>query len=254
LAAAAMEDGLLTFARYAFPPNLLNLCGPNENRELFDTLAQGDSGPELKNLLVRFEGAVPYLRLIAEKNGIKNIFDPRVVEAYWLGNALLNKVEVRDIYSNIEKRFKRAMKPKEWFWIVSESIQGAKPFHGFHVFDVYRRVGLLRSNETKNFLATMDMCRVAWGRVESVNPGRENKKNPSFGLALVKYNPLKFGGGKMRLGEEKIRRSFLLDNSIKPGDAVSLHWDYVCDKITLRQKNNLIYWTNYHLELANKTI
>lgn len=241
-----MADGLLMFAKYAFPPNFLQLCGPRENNVIFEILTDGefrrDVG-ELKEALLQFEGAVPYLRLIAETNGIKDIFDSNVVEAYWLGNNFLKKVEMKDVFSHLEKRFKRSIKKKDWFWLVSQSVPQAKPFHGFHVFDIYRRAGLLRSGETKNFLETMDKCRIGWGRVESVYSG----------MALANYTPLEFKEGKLGFGEIKTKRFFVLDPLIKKDDEVSLHWDYICDKITPIQKKNLIYWTNYHLRLANQT-
>jgi len=242
------------FAKYAFPPNLLQFCGPAESGSVFSVLTESKHSEKIRDLFSKFYCAVPYLQLIAGCNGVKDAFDRRVVEAYWLGNGFLNKVAAGRIYSHAENRFKKEMSKKDWFWLVEGSIPGAKPFHGFHVFDIYRRDGVPEKSDWNGAVKNMDMCRVAWGRVESIGPGRENKKKPSFGMALVKYNPLEFDGRKMRLGGEKTRESFLLDHTIKPGDEVSLHWDYICDRITARQKNNLVYWTNYHLALANKTI
>ncbi len=244
--------GLMMFAKYAFPPNLLQLCGPSENKEFFEILNRKNSGEELKNLLLQFEGAVPYLRLIAESNGIKDFFDARVVEAYWIGNDLLKNVKAGDIYSNVKERFKKEMALESWSWLVSKSVPQAKPFHGFHVFDIYRRVGLLRSGKVKDFLETMDKCRIGWGKVESTELVSENKN--SFGIALVNYAPLEFYEGKLRIGKNKIKKFFLLTSFIKKGDGVSLHWDYICDKINPQQKMNLVYWTDYHLKLTNQTI
>ena len=143
-----MANGLLMFAKYAFPPNTLQLCGPQKGDSIFEILTDknpSDNSRELEEALLQFEGAVPYLRLIAQENNIKDIFDERVVEAYWLGNSLLNSVSAKNVYSNIENRFKKAMNKKDWLWLVSGSMPDGKPFHGFHVFDVYRRAGLLRS-------------------------------------------------------------------------------------------------------------
>ncbi len=251
-----MKDGLLMFAKYAFPPNLLQLCGPKESRDIFEILAKADkdlsASAELKKLLLQFEGAIPYLRLIAAANGIKDLFDLRVVEAYWLGNDLLKNVRAAELYKNVGERFREAMKPKEWSWLAAESVARAKPFHGFHVFDIYRRLGLLRSGEQKNFLETMDKCRIGWGKIESINMNRENKI--SFGSSLASCKPLEFREGKLGVGEEKTKKFFLLDPLIKEGDYVSLHWDYICEKLIPYQLKNLIYWTGYHLDLTNKTI
>ncbi len=166
----------------------------------------------------------------------------------------MENIEAKDIYSHIEGRFRKNIKKKDWHWLVSGSMPKAKPFHGFHVFDIYRRAGLLRSGDKNNILETMDKCRIGWGKVESVDLSDRSKKNLFFGIALVSYSPLEFFEKKIRFGGETVRKFFLVDKSIKKGDEVSFHWDYICDKITPSQKRNLIYWTNYHLRLANQTI
>jgi len=223
-------DGLSMFLKYALPPNILGYCGP-------------DSPTQDKKSLLQFEGAVPYLRLIASANGIKDEFDEQVVEAYWLGNGLLKKVSDKNLYGNIENRFRKKMKSGDWFWLVSESIPKAKPHHVFHVFDVYRRAGLLRSGAKDNIAETIDNCRIGWGKVIGITD-----------MASVEYAPIEFKEKKLEFGEKIIRKYYLPGPSIKIGDSVSLHWNHICDKITERQKKNLVYWTKYHLNLTNQTI
>ncbi len=41
---------------------------------------------------------------------------------------------------------------------------------------------------------------------------------------------------------------------IRPGDWVSLHWDWVCDRLTARQLRSLRYNTLRQLEITNRTI
>ncbi len=247
------RDGLLLFIKYAFAPNVLQFCGPADTGSFFDALTNVKV-EKIRSLLSKFYCAVPYLQLIAQSNGIKDPFDYRAVEAYWLGNGLLKNVKTKDVYSHVEGRFKKSLARKDWFWLVSESVTQAKPFHGFHVFDIYRREGLLKSGVVEKVLNSMDKCRIAWGRVETVNLFSSTGKKPFSGTALVKYNPLEFNGKQLFLGKEAVREVCLIDSSVKAGDEVSLHWEYACDKITVRQKHNLIYWTKYHLNLANKTV
>ncbi len=246
-------DGLLTCAKYAFPPNLLKYCGPEDNAALFGALSEKEKSVELKNLLLQFEGAVPYLRLIAFSSGIKDIFDYRVVEAYWLGNELLEKVEMKDFYSHLENRFKDRMKKKDWSWLISGSVPKAKPFHAFHALDIYRRTGFLRSGAKDKLIETINNCSIKGGRVLTTD-FISGQKNPGSGIALVEYTPIEFKNKKLQFGKKETRGYFLLDPSIKMGDNVSLHWDYVCDKITERQKNNLAFWTKFHLDLTNVTL
>ena len=80
-----MTAGPLLFARYAYAPNALGYCGADEPRTLLeygDALAS-DGG--LAELARSFDGAWPYLMLIAAANGIEDPLDPRVVDAYWVG-------------------------------------------------------------------------------------------------------------------------------------------------------------------------
>lgn len=224
-------NGLDLFARYALPPNILGYCGPS-------------NFSSNRSALLKFEGAVPYLRLIAQANNIEDEFDERVVEAYWLGNDLLRNVSDKNLYNNIEERFGKKMKNKDWRWLVSESVPWARPHHVFHVFDVYRRAGLMRSGSVDKLLETIDKCRIGWGTVRHIQSGK----------ALVERASLEFKEKKLRFCKETVGSFLFLDTSIKISDNVSTHWDYVCDKITPQQKANLAFWTQYHLELANKTI
>jgi hypothetical protein len=74
-------------------------CGCDDNRTLFEYGIENATDGGLSPLLRRFTGALPYLQLIARAKGIADPFDPRVVEAYWIGNQLLDGVEVRQLYS-----------------------------------------------------------------------------------------------------------------------------------------------------------
>src|SRR5690242_8930075 len=80
----SLLDGPQLFARYAFMPNRLAYCGPNDNRALFDYCIAGVTDSGLRGLLRKFTGAMPYLQLIAECNAIPDPLDARVIEAYWL--------------------------------------------------------------------------------------------------------------------------------------------------------------------------
>jgi len=247
-------NGLVLFCKYAFPPNRLQYCGPQETKTLFELLTEKSHFKELKNLALHFEGAVPYLRLISQANKIKDIFDWKVVEAYWLGNELLKNVEISKLHRLIEERFKKRIKIKEWHWLELQPIKGAKPFHGFHVFDIYRQIGLLKSGGRDKIIETMDNCRIGWGKIKNISFKNEPREM-ALGNALVEYNPLEFNDfGKLQLGKKFLKNFYLIDASLKENDEVSLHWNFICDKLTPRQKQNLIYWTNYHLDLANKII
>ncbi len=98
--------GPLLFARYAYPPNALGLCGADTPRTLLEygDARRVDGG--LAELARTFDGAWPYLTLIAGANGIADPLDPRVVEAYWVGNELLERVRPAELARHVDDRFR----------------------------------------------------------------------------------------------------------------------------------------------------
>src|SRR5215469_8097386 len=105
-------EGTLRFIRYAFMPNRLRYCGGDDNRTLFEYGIEGASDAGLQPLLRKFSGALPYLQLIARTNGLSDPFDARVVEAYWIGNELLEGVEARQLYASLQERFASRLTPR----------------------------------------------------------------------------------------------------------------------------------------------
>ena len=237
--------GPLRFIRYGFMPNRLRYCGGDDNRTLFDYGIAGVVDGGLAPLLGKFSGALPYLRLIAHSNGIADPFDERVVEAYWIGNELLEGVEVRQLHDALAARFGKHLQGRLRDLLLGKAPAGGRPHHNFHVFDVHSRVG-----ELDHSLATMDNCRVSWGRVAQVD-GAE---------LVVTRQPLVLIDGKLALGPaETVRVVRQIDgrgfaDAATVGDWVSLHWGWVCEVLTPVQQANLARWTRRHVELANRTM
>ena len=71
----AVVPGALLFARYAYPPNSLGLCGADVQRTLIQYGDAGESDGGLSELARTFEGAWPYLELIARANAIADPLD-----------------------------------------------------------------------------------------------------------------------------------------------------------------------------------
>jgi len=67
---------------------------------------RGRSGV-LAQLATQFDGAWPYLELIAGCNGIADPLDRRVVEAYWVGNELARRVPAMSLAASLDDRFAR---------------------------------------------------------------------------------------------------------------------------------------------------
>ena len=242
--------GPLMFVRYAYPPNALGYCGPADFAAFREYAVAGVVDRGLVQLAQAFAGAWPYLELIAAGCGIGDPLDRRVVEAYWVGNDLLDKVPVTEIGDSMQDRFRH--RTGRNFPFLAEGVQaGGVPHHSFAVFCVYPWTGLLGDDrKAKHALMVLDRCRIRWGKVTAVQGDQ----------ATVEYRPLCWDGRLLTLGEPTTETARLaLDSSaiahgIGPGDWVSLHWDWICDRLTQRQLRALRDFTLRHLDLVNDRV
>jgi hypothetical protein len=237
--------GPVLFARYAYPPNALGYCGPPDPLALLHAADDGDE-VELRHLAGQFEGAWPYLQLIAAANGLPDPLDRRVVRAYWLGNELACAVGAAELARSLDERF-GARASRHLPSLLSAAGAGGVPQHSFHVFAVYPWLGLLRAGMDGAPLHVLDRCRIRWGRVEAV-----------YGdVVLVRSNALSFRGARLGLGPERLEEARRgLDGAgftpeLQPGDRVSLHWDWVCERLTSRTEGWLRACTRRNLDAVN---
>ncbi len=237
--------GALLAARFSFMPNRLGYCGPEENRTILDYLADQHSDRGLEQTLARFAGAFPYYSFIAAANGIPDPFDVRVIEAYWIGNELLERVEVADLRRHLEDRFSTRFPARLLQSVIGQVPAGAHPHHNFHVFNMPIRTGHL---EIPHTLETMDECRISWGRVVA-----------DHGEALlVERQPLALADDDLALGPlspRSVLRRFdgkTLLTDAAPGDIVAIHWGCACYRLTGRQQQYLERFTRTLITLTNR--
>jgi Family of unknown function (DUF6390) len=241
--------GPLLFARYAYPPNALGYCGPNDALALIGHTTAGESGPDLVALARQFAGAWPYLQLIAASAGRADPLDEAVVEAYWLGNRLLSTVDSAVFAAHLVDRFEtRAGRGLADLSALARL--GAVAHHNFHVFAVYPWVGMLRAGPTSEPLRVLDACRIRWGRVLDV----------AVGIVAVSSQPLLWTGTELRLGPPRTEHVLCaseqgrLAPTVRSGDLVSMHWDWVCDVLTPRQARRLRAVTAHTLSMTNEAL
>lgn len=242
--------GPVLFARYAYGPNRLGLCGPDDAEALFGETSDGGDERELRELARGFDGAYPYLELIAKANAIADPLDRRVVEAYWLGSPLLEAVTPNLLGESLRLRFRARLGKPAWKWLEASAPSGAKPVHAFHVLDVFPKVGLMRAERADKVLEIMDSCRIRWGRV------RERVGD----TLVVNTVPLALVEGKLAFGPPRIEQvtgwrdghGFL--GEVSPDEVVSIHWGWACDVLDVVQVDRLIGWTQRQLSIANETV
>jgi hypothetical protein len=243
-------DGAQLFVRYAYPPNARGSCGPPDSDALLHYGQNGITDQGLRELAKGFAGAYPYLELIAGSTGIHDPLDRRVVEAYWVGNSLLDSVGIRNMGNSMEDRF-RARTGQQFPHLVEGVLAGGVPHHSFHVFEIYPWLGLLRDERRyATALNVLDRCRIRWGQVCGI-AGDE---------AVVRSPQLVWDGTFLSVGDPVVETAkFAVAGTgfveqLKVGDVVSLHWDWVCDVLTPRGLRQLQHFTARHLEIANKGV
>lgn len=240
-------SGAQLFVRYAYPPNALGYCGPAESEAFFEYGTDHVTDGNLIDMARRFHGAWPYLQLISSGNGIEDPLDHRVVEAYWLGNGLLERLSATDIQDTVEKQFRPIARLP--FSHVPQGIDaGAVPHHNFHVFIVSPWLTLLGEAKKRAYaVSVMENCRIRWGTVVALDGDQ----------AVIRSSPLVWDGKQLSLAEARhenariARDGSAFLNDLVPGDVVSLHWDWVCDRLTRAEVQRLRQQTKRHLNIAN---
>jgi hypothetical protein len=241
--------GPLLFARYAYPPNALGLCGADSGRTLLEYGDAHVSDGGLAELARTFDGAWPYLTLIAGANGIADPLDRRVVEAYWIGNELLDRVRPDELARHVDDQFRgRIGRTREH--VLDAVAAGGVPHHCFHVFAVYPWLGLLRTGVVDQPLHVLDQCRTTPAVVESVHGESVH----------VLARPLLWDdeAEALRLGDPATRTVRWQDDGLgfvsnpRPGDHVSLHWDFLCDVLSPRAARALGLATRRALDAVNR--
>ncbi|HUY23482.1 MAG TPA: DUF6390 family protein [Acidimicrobiales bacterium] len=247
--------GPVLFARYAYPPNALGYCGPADPEGLLGAAAAADAAAAVVDVVevealadraAHFTGAWPYLRLIAASNDVLDPLDARVVDAYWVGNALLDRVPPAGLAEVVDAQLELGHGP------AAAAAPGTVPAgghanHSFHVFAVYPWLGLLRSGMEGPPLMVLDRCRIRWGTVEAVDAD----------AATVRSRTLRFSDGRLELGHERVEDvRYRIDGvgfvgDLAPGDSVSMHWDWVCERLSPARRERLQASTERSLGVVN---
>ncbi|HME18977.1 MAG TPA: DUF6390 family protein [Nitrososphaerales archaeon] len=249
---ALTESGILLHAKHAYMPNSLGYCGPDDRGLILQHIEESKGGEDLASTLKGFEAAYPFLRLIARSAG-KEVFDYAVPEAYWIGNSLLEKVETPEFYRFSHHEL-AGKDPREVKKLFKASGGRAKPHHTFYVMSTYATSSVadgpnLSEDGQRKVQGLIDNCRISWGEVQEV--GRKK--------LAVRYRPVSVGDSRLALSGPVVRkvsynpevRSF---SKVKPGDWVTMHWDYACEVVNPRQLRNIAKYTEIDIAATNRIL
>jgi hypothetical protein len=217
-------------SRFSLAPNCLGYCGnKTAGEKLKKCLKTGDCegvGKELKNFIVLY----PYLKTIAQITKLP-VFSYPVIEGYWLGNNILEKVEDKH-YKILLENFEQQGVPK----LLIKELRKNKPkkFIPNHLFQVLH-VGVGRASNSVTFnLESINNCMIRWGKVVSIKGER----------ATLKLNSLK---NNSRLALTIVNKVLKFEKTFIPGlkneDTVAVHWNTIIKKLTKEEEKKLAYWT-----------
>lgn len=241
--AAVETAGPILFARYAYPPNELGYCGPDDPSALLRQ-AGGVATNQDRDRARQFDGAWPYLEALALGAGIDDPLDPRVIEAYWVGSDLLGSLDPGKLLQHLRKEFG----PRNDVGLLADlgGQDHALAHHSFHVFVVYPWVMLLRKHGAVP-LSVLQNCRIRWGEVQEVGERH----------AVVSSAPITFDGERLARGAPTVERvrwnvdGMSLAAAPVHGGLVTMHWDWLCDSITAAQSRALDGAEDSALEIVN---
>jgi hypothetical protein len=235
-------DGVALAARYSFITNKLRYCGPEHAHYAFlEYLKEPNKKlkEKIKSHITKFEGLYSYLRAIADKNNL-DMFDYKVIEAYWLGNKLLDKFNDDDMKDIIMDLTRRGLPESYAKKLIKNIPEGFSPHHSFNV--IYVGVGKVTGSVPTN-IENINNCLIRTGEIISL----------SLNTAMIKHRPY-IADDKLHNPLERIDEFDYLPEFglFKPGETVSLHWNFVVGKLNKEQKDNLEKHTSNNVAVLNR--
>jgi len=231
-------DALKKACLYSFPPNKLGYCGPEYSWQSFQKFLSDPSeenAAQVKNHLKRFDALYPYLELIAGANSSQP-FDFEVVEAYWIGNSLLDNVKHVKIQETILSFQKHGL-PKS----IAEKKAANLPeemlaCHSLHVLYVN-----FISKKVEPVVQNLGNCLIQWAKVLG---------ETSKGIR-VKGEELFLESSELKLKEKEKTVLNPFNILLQENDLVSVHWGNAVEKISQDSLKSLKTCTIKNLEAVN---
>lgn len=223
---------------YSLPPNKLGYCGPEKSwlafKKFFSSPSQ-ENALASKNCLEGFSAMMPYLELIASENKL-GAFDESVVEAYWIGNNLLENVSFEKTRAAVLSLQKFGL-PKKVAERKAERLpEGILPHHSMHVFYVN-----FISQKVKPLVENLSSCAIQWASVKEPY----NEEPVVNGISFFSES----SELKIRDRKKTVYNPFQTD--LEKGDMVTVHWNNVIEKISDESLRNLKKYTSLTLEKVN---
>ncbi|MFY9717117.1 MAG: DUF6390 family protein [Thermoplasmata archaeon] len=238
-------DGVQLGARFSIATNRLNFCGPADAEPtLYAAIRSPTGGEAARQALGGFEALMPYLEAIAARHDLSP-FDARVVEAYWIGNDLLDAFGPAEFRTVLAALVRRGLPASIAGQLVQHLPAAPIPHHMFHV--AFVGVGAV-TGHVPTTLANMEACRPAWATV--LDRG-------ASGMLRISRPALRLDRGRLVLGAatpEEVRFDPAVVPDAAPGREVVLHWGWPALVLAPPQAEALRRYTGRALDAANEAL
>ena len=207
-------------SRFALQPNELGYCGKNSAPAKFKKCITAENCHQIEEELENFIVLNPYLETIAQVTG-KDKFSYEVIESYWFGGDLLNKIEPKHYDLLLENLEKQGV-PKN----LIKSVKNKKPnsFVPVHLFNILH-IGVGKASGSVPFnLKSINNCMIRWGNILEIKPKK------STYTCTIKLTGL---DKDWKLSEEieEVKVDPSLTPNLKENDTVAIHWGYVAKRL-----------------------
>ena len=228
--------------QYSFATNRLNYCGPENAFQAFQAFIirpSQEQAPRIRQLLEGFTGLNLYLDLIASANHLEP-FDERVIEAYWLGNELLDSIPFDQFKGALSTGLVKAGLPAS---IVQAKVARMQPsfnaHHSFHVLYIN-----FITPKVEKIIENLDKCLPLAGKILEVQGTR---------LALATKRLVKTGKGfAFEPCVTEVENPFI--GNPQAGELVSFHWGTAVERLSFAQAATLQKYTQANLETVNSLL
>ncbi len=234
-------DGVRLAARFSIATNRLRFCGPAEAApDLYRAITEGTGLTEAAGHLARFEALYPYLEAIGARHGLSP-FSRDVVEAYWIGNRLLDPFGPAEFRAILDALARRGLPP-----VIARELAAALPprpipHHAFHV--AFVGVGAV-TGHVETTLANMESCRPAPATVTEVGD-----RTLTADVVPWELGPQGLRDGPMRSQVVSYDTGCL--PSILPGDSIATHWGWAAAPLLSDARRALETYSRRSVEQAN---
>lgn len=223
---------------FAYSPNYHGYCGlESANSGFRKCIMKGncdDVPEELKNFITLY----PYIVTISKVRKLE-LYDYKVIEAYWIGNDLLKDFPL-SAYEILIEEFQKQGVPK---WLTDDlSKRKPKKFIPHHLFQVLH-VGVGQASGSVPFnIKSINECMIKYGKIKSLQEGYLVVDLLKLQIIRNKY--------VVRTVSEKVTINNALFFKPKVDSCICTHWGHIVKCLSQIEEKKLQFWTKEVLSIV----